>query len=73
MGTARDNGRRGGEGGYVSGNGDGRLQVQVYVERVGERTEAWRQLMRHLLSPPPCKGERLPLDFRQKDEGEGHA
>lgn len=50
-----------------------RLRVEVHVEQVGERTPAWRQLMRHLLSPPPCKGERLPLDFRQKDEGEGHA
>lgn len=73
MGTARDNGRRDGEGGYVSGNGDGRLQVQVHVEQVGERTPAWRQLMERLLVPPPCKDDRLPLHFEQKDGGKGDA
>lgn len=52
--------------------GEREPRVEVLIE-LGHRTAAWRQLMRHLLSPPPCKGERLPLDFRQKDEGEGHA
>jgi len=73
MGTVRGNGRRDGERGYVSGNGDGRLQVLVQLEQVGERTPAWRHLWRRLLVPPPCIDKRLPLHFGQKDGGDGDA
>jgi hypothetical protein len=52
--------------------GERELKVEVLIE-LGHRTPAWQELMRRLLAPSPCKGERLPLDFRQKDEGEGHA
>jgi len=52
---------------------DPRLRVEVHVGRVGERAEAWRQLWRRLLAPPPCKDDRLPLHFEQKDGGKGDA
>ena len=72
MGTGtRGAGRRDGEGGYVSGNGDDCLQVQVYVEQVGQRTPAWRELWRRLLSPAPCQIDDLDLDCEPDDAAEG--
>jgi hypothetical protein len=51
----------------------GTLRVQVAIERLGERTPAWRELWRRLLSPPPCQSNDLPLDCEQDDAGEGLA
>ena len=49
------------------------MRVEVRIEEVSERTPAWRQLMERLLAPPPCKDDRLPLHFEQKDGGKGDA
>ena len=47
-------------------------RVEVLIE-LGHRTPDWRQLMDRLLAPPPCKDDRLPLHFEQKDGGKGDA
>lgn len=52
---------------------DHRMQVDVRIVQVPERTAAWRELWRRLLSPPPCQSNDLPLDCGQDDAREGLA
>jgi len=52
---------------------DRRMRVEVRIAQVTERTPAWRQLWRRLLSPAPCQSDDLALDCEQDDAGEGLA
>ena len=63
-------------------NGKGRAvgerepKVRVLIG-LAERTPAWEKLMQRLLTSPPCKDERLPLEYAshltQEDGGDDHA